>query len=79
MAQHELHGPETARHRDTSALGRLTRTLDRITTVVTADLIVDIGVLVTGIILCLFESGAVARPWEPPEHPQEVVVVRGHE
>lgn len=68
-------GPEVAKHRDSSSLGRIARALDHLTTVVTADLIVDTGVLITGIILCLFESGAMEPPWEQHQ-PQEVVVVR---
>ena len=72
----QLRGPEAAKHRDNDALGRMARRIDHLTTIVTADLLVNLGVLLTGILLCLFESGAVPRPWEPPDHPQEVVVVR---
>lgn len=72
----QLRGPETAKHRDNDALGRMARRIDHLTTIVTADLLVNMGVLATGVILVLFESGAVPRPWEPPEKPQEVVVVR---
>ena len=71
----EVRGPEVAKHRDASTLGRIAKALDHLTTIVTADLIVNVGVLLTGLILCLFESGAVARPWEHHD-PQEVVVVR---
>lgn len=68
-------GPADAKHRDADTLGRIARALDHISTVVTADLIVNVGVLLTGVILVLFESGAMVRPWEHHE-PQEVVVVR---
>lgn len=71
----ERVGPAEAKHRNADTLGRIARALDHLTTVVTADLIVNVGVLVTGIILVLFESGALVRPWEHHE-PQEVVVVR---
>lgn len=74
MDQHQHH---TGEHKDNSRLGHMQRTMDRLSDVVTADLIVDFGVLVTGVILVLLELGLFPhRPFEGEHAPQEVVVRR---
>lgn len=82
---HHDHGghQHDGKHRDEARLGHMVAALDRISNVVTADLVVDFGVFLTGITLVVLELGLVDhRPLddshEPP--PANVRTVRnsGH-
>jgi hypothetical protein len=58
------------RHKDVDRLGHLLSTVDRISNVVTADLVVDFGVFLTGCTLIFLELGFVPhRPFEDHEPP----------
>lgn len=80
--QHERshHGE----HRDPSTMGHLIRVMDRLQNIVTADLIVDFGVFLTGCTLIFLELGLVPhRPFEDddahvPQTPAVRVEDSGH-
>lgn len=69
--------PELHKHRDEDRMGHIQRSLNHILNVVTADLLVDFGVFLTGVVLVVFESGLVPhRPFDNSHEPARVVVVR---
>lgn len=78
MAHQQHQGAEVGgKHRDLDRMGHLQLKVDRLLNVVTADLLVDFGVFLTGVVLVLFESGLVShRPFDDDHGPQEVVIVR---
>lgn len=66
-----------ARHREDSRLGRMAKALDHLTSIMTADLIVDFGVFLTGMTLIFLELGLVPhRPLAKDHAPEPVVIVR---
>lgn len=69
------HSTHAGVHKDTNRMTHLFKTVDRISNVLTADLIVDFGVFLTGVTLVFLELGLVShRPFE--DHPPQEAVVR---
>ena len=84
MGQHnktETSYVGSAKHRDDNRVAHLVKMVDRLTNIMTADLIVDLGVFLTGVTLIILESGLVPhRPFEDhePAVPTQVRNVRSH-
>jgi hypothetical protein len=72
----------SAKHRDDRRVAHLVKMVDRLTNIMTADLIVDFGVFLTGCTLIVLELGLVPhRPFEDahdPAVPPQVRNVRTH-
>ena len=70
---HHDHGghQHDGKHKDEERLGHVVAVLDRLSNVVTADLVVDFGVFLTGVTLIILELGLVPhRPLEDDPQPQ---------
>lgn len=76
------HDADVHKHRDqVPPMHRIQRSLDYLTNVVTADLLVDTGVLITGVLLVLMEMGLIPHhsfgaAADHKDDPTPVVIVR---